>query len=87
MVIVERVSPGRNSKHFKEIVKIVSANDPQTLETVDWIYKECLNCELTENKIEVMTAKLLENTQRLNIALINECVHVFSRMNIALMML
>tara|TARA_Y100001933_G_scaffold243010_1_gene271242 strand:- start:3327 stop:4658 length:1332 start_codon:yes stop_codon:yes gene_type:complete len=81
----ERVSPGRDSKNFKEIIKIISADDSDTLNIVDWIYKECLKCETYRaSKIEVAeAAKLLENTQRdLNIALINECVHVFSRMNI-----
>ena len=81
----ERVSPGRNSKDLTEIVKLVSANNEKTLDWVNWLYQECIGCETYKTEsIEVAeAAKILENTQRdLNIALVNECVHIFKKMNI-----
>ncbi len=82
----ERLSPGRNSKAINEIVKIVSANNKKTLTWVNWLYEKCIGCKTHQTtSIEVAeAAKVLENTQRdLNIALINECVHIFSKMNIS----
>lgn len=81
----ERVSPGRDAKDITEIVKLVAANNKKTLDWVNWFYKNCIGCKThATSSIEVAeAAKILENTQRdLNIALVNECVHIFKRMNI-----
>ncbi len=81
----ERVSPGKNSKKFTEITKIVSGENDKVRNKVNYIYTELMGCETYEaESIEVAeAAKVLENTQRdLNLALVNECVHIFSKMNI-----
>lgn len=82
----ERLSPGRGSKKVNEIIKIISAESKESLAKVREIYEKYIGCEVYAAKsIKVAeSAKLLENTQRdLNIALMNECVHIFSRLGIS----
>lgn len=82
----ERLSPGRGSKKVNEITKIISADSKESLANVRKIYEEYIGCKVyAANSIKIAeSAKLLENTQRdLNIALMNECVHIFSRLGIS----
>jgi UDP-N-acetyl-D-galactosamine dehydrogenase len=81
----ERINPGDRNHRVHTIVKVVSGEDPKTLEAVAEVYgaiveagvHACPSIRVAE------AAKVIENTQRdLNIALMNELALLFDRMDI-----
>jgi UDP-N-acetyl-D-galactosamine dehydrogenase len=80
----ERINPGDKNNTFESIVKLVSAQNPETLEIVASVYEIVVNQVVRVPNIKVAEAsKLLENTQRdLNIALMNELAIICHKMNI-----
>lgn len=81
----ERVNPGDAEHTIATVVKIVSAEDPGTLETVASAYARVAKAGVYRAP-DIRTAeaaKVIENTQRdLNIALMNELSILFHRMGI-----
>jgi UDP-N-acetyl-D-galactosamine dehydrogenase len=81
----ERINPGDTEHTFTKIKKVVSGQDPQTLETVARVYESVVTAGVHRAaSIKVAeAAKVIENTQRdLNIALMNELALIFDRMGI-----
>jgi len=81
----ERINPGDASHTFENILKVVSALDSATLETVASVYSEVVTAGIHKApSIKVAeAAKVIENTQRdLNIALVNEIALILHRANI-----
>ena len=81
----ERINPGDKEHRLQSITKIVSAEDPETLERVAAAYGAIIDAGLYRaQSIKVAeAAKVLENTQRdLNIALMNELSLMMDLMNI-----
>jgi UDP-N-acetyl-D-galactosamine dehydrogenase len=81
----ERINPGDKERRFDNILKIVSADTPQTLDIVDGVYKSVVKAgTYRAPSIRVAEfAKVLENTQRdINIALINEIALICDRLGI-----
>jgi UDP-N-acetyl-D-galactosamine dehydrogenase len=81
----ERINPGDSERGFKDIVKVVSGQDEDTLNTVAGVYESVVTAGVHRaSSIKVAeAAKVIENTQRdLNIALMNELALIFERMNI-----
>jgi UDP-N-acetyl-D-glucosamine/UDP-N-acetyl-D-galactosamine dehydrogenase len=81
----ERINPGDKEHRLQTIVKIVSAEDSETLERVAAVYGAIIDVGLYRaQSIKVAeAAKVLENTQRdLNIALMNELSLMMDLMNI-----
>lgn len=81
----ERVNPGDAEHSMENVVKIISAQDDETLDRVDAIYAPVVKAGL-HRASSIMTAeaaKVIENTQRdLNIALVNEFSLIFSRLGL-----
>ena len=81
----ERINPGDKERRFDNILKVVSADTPETLDIVDAVYKSVVNAGTHRaSSIRVAEfAKVLENTQRdINIALINEIALISDRLGI-----
>ncbi|MGH8591482.1 MAG: nucleotide sugar dehydrogenase [Gammaproteobacteria bacterium] len=81
----ERINPGDTEHTFTAITKVVSGQDPKTLETVAEVYGSVVRAGVHRApSIKVAeAAKVIENTQRdLNISLINELALIFNRMGI-----
>ena len=81
----ERINPGDESHGFARVVKVVSAGDPDTLETVARMYESVVEAGVHRApSIRVAeAAKVIENTQRdINIALMNEVAMIFDRLGI-----
>jgi UDP-N-acetyl-D-glucosamine/UDP-N-acetyl-D-galactosamine dehydrogenase len=81
----ERVNPGDKERTVTKIVKVVSADDADTLQTVGDLYESIISAGVHRaGSIKVAeAAKVIENTQRdLNIALMNELAIIFDRMGI-----
>ena len=81
----ERINPGDKVHRLETITKIVSAEDPESLERVTAVYGAIIEAGLhVAQSIKVAeAAKVIENTQRdLNIALINEFSIIFDLMGI-----
>ena len=81
----ERINPGDRTHTFTKIAKVVSAQDPETLEIVAAVYGSVVDGTVHRApSIEVAeAAKVVENTQRdLNIALMNEFALIFDRLGI-----
>ena len=81
----ERINPGDRERRFENILKIVSADTPQTLEIVDAVYRSVVKAgTYRAPSIRVAEfAKVLENTQRdVNIALINEVALICDRLGV-----
>jgi UDP-N-acetyl-D-galactosamine dehydrogenase len=71
----ERINPGDREHPIEKIVKIVSGQDDESLETVANVYENIIDAGVHRaSSIKVAeAAKVLENTQRdINIALMNE---------------
>lgn len=82
----ERINPGDREHRLETIVKVVSAEDPETLDRLCAIYGPVVSAGLHRApSIRVAeAAKVLENTQRdLNIALMNELAIICDRLGIA----
>jgi UDP-N-acetyl-D-galactosamine dehydrogenase len=81
----ERINPGDKERTVTKIVKIVSGDTPDTLETVKKIYGSIIKAGVyPASNIKVAeAAKVIENTQRdLNIALMNELAIIFDKIGI-----
>ncbi len=81
----ERINPGDKERRFDNILKIVSADTPETLEIVDATYRSVISAG-THRAASIRIAefaKVLENTQRdVNIALINEIALICDRLGV-----
>ncbi len=81
----ERINPGDEQHTLENTIKIVSAQDADTLDIICEVYSKIIKAELYKiNNIKVAeAAKVIENTQRdINIALMNELALIFNRMDI-----
>ncbi|MBH0180617.1 MAG: nucleotide sugar dehydrogenase [Nitrospira sp.] len=81
----ERINPGDKEHTLEKIVKVVSAQDAESLEIVADIYGMVVKAGVHRaSSIKVAeAAKVIENTQRdLNIALMNELALIFHRLGI-----
>lgn len=81
----ERINPSDKVHTLENITKVVSAEDPGSLERVVGVYGKIIKAGLhLAPSIKVAeAAKVIENVQRdLNIALMNELALIFDRMNI-----
>lgn len=81
----ERINPGDREHSFTKIKKVVSGQDPATLEAVARVYESVVTAGVHRApSIRVAeAAKVIENTQRdLNIALMNELALIFERLGI-----
>jgi len=81
----ERINPGDKEHRFETIKKVVSGQDPATLEIISAVYRSVVTAGVHEAPSikSAEAAKVIENTQRdLNIALMNELAVIFDRMNI-----
>ena len=81
----ERINPGDRERRFDNILKIVSADTPETLDIVDTTYRHVVLAG-THRAPSIRVAefaKVLENTQRdVNIALINEVALICDRLGV-----
>ncbi len=81
----ERINPGDKERTVTKIVKVVSGDTPETLETVRRMYGAVITAGVyPASSIKVAeAAKVIENTQRdLNIALMNELSLIFHKIGI-----
>ncbi|MEE9412375.1 MAG: nucleotide sugar dehydrogenase [Methylococcales bacterium] len=81
----ERINPGDKVHTLQSIIKVVSAQDEDTLDKVAQVYEQVVDAGVHRApSIKVAeAAKVIENTQRdLNIALMNELALIFDRLNI-----
>lgn len=81
----ERVNPGDAEHSLENVVKIISAQDDETLDRVEGIYAPVIKKGLhrASSIATAEAAKVIENTQRdLNIALVNEFSLIFSRLGL-----
>lgn len=81
----ERINPGDKEHTLTKIVKVVSGDDADTLESVAKLYESVIEAGVhrTLNIKEAEAAKVIENTQRdLNIALMNELAVIFDKLGI-----
>lgn len=81
----ERINPSDKQHTLTRIVKVVSGDDPQTLERVASLYESIIDAGVYRaSSIKVAeAAKVIENTQRdLNIAMVNELALIFHRLDI-----
>ena len=81
----ERINPGDKEHTLEKIVKVVSAQDDESLEIVAATYGRVVRAGVHNSSIIKVTeaAKVIENTQRdLNIALMNELALIFHRLGI-----
>ena len=81
----ERINPGDTKNTLTKIDKIISSTDARSLKKIEYVYQSILRAKV----IKVQTikiaegAKIIENTQRdLNIALINELMMLFNKLEI-----
>ncbi len=84
----ERINPGDKIHTVDKIIKVVSGQDEETLETVATVYEQVITAGVHRaSSIKVAeAAKVIENTQRdLNIALINELALIFNKLGIPTM--
>lgn len=81
----ERINPGDHERTIRDIVKVVSAQTPDSLEKVSAVYSSVIDAGIHRaQSIKVAeAAKVIENIQRdINIALMNELSLVFDRLGI-----
>lgn len=81
----ERINPGDKERSFTTILKIVSGQDPETLDIIAAVYESVVTAGVYKaSSIKVAeAAKVIENSQRdLNIAFMNELSVIFDRMDI-----
>lgn len=81
----ERINPGDTEHTLDKVIKIVSAQDPETLEIVaqvyGWVAKSGVH--KAPNIATAEAAKLVENIQRdMNIAVMNELAMAFHQMGL-----
>jgi UDP-N-acetyl-D-galactosamine dehydrogenase len=81
----ERINPGDKQHRFESIVKVVSAQNPDTLDIIAEVYGSVVKAGIHRaTSIRVAeAAKVIENTQRdLNIAFMNELSLIFQALDI-----
>ena len=81
----ERINPGDEAHGFSQVVKVVSAGDPDTLDTIARVYAAVVEAGIYRApSIRVAeAAKVIENVQRdVNVALMNELAMIFDRLEI-----
>lgn len=81
----ERINPGDKEHSFTKIIKVVSAQDEESLEIVKHVYGSVVDAGIyPASSIKVAeAAKVIENIQRdVNIALMNELAVLFDKMEI-----
>lgn len=81
----ERINPGDKEHRFETIMKVVSAQNPETLDIVAKVYGSVVTAGIHRApSIKVAeAAKVIENTQRdLNIAFMNELSLIFRALDI-----
>ena len=81
----ERVNPGDAEHSMENVIKIIAAQDAQTLDRVEAIYAPVVKAGLhrASSIATAEAAKVIENTQRdLNIALVNEFALIFARLGL-----
>ncbi len=81
----ERINPGDSQHTIKNVIKVVSGSDKETLEEVAGVYALIVQAGVykAESIKCAEAAKVIENTQRdLNIALMNELAIIFHKMGI-----
>lgn len=81
----ERINPGDKVHTVTKILKVVSGQDEETLDTVAKVYESVITAGVFKaTSIKVAeAAKVIENTQRdLNIALMNELSIIFNKIGI-----
>ena len=81
----ERINPGDKQHRFESIVKVVSAQNPETLDLIAEVYGSVVTAGIHRApSIRVAeAAKAIENTQRdLNIAFMNELSLIFQALKI-----
>lgn len=81
----ERVNPGDKVHRLDTIIKIVSAQTPEGLDTISAVYESVVSAGVYRaSSIRVAeAAKVLENTQRdTNIALMNELSHILGEIGV-----
>lgn len=81
----ERINPGDKEHTLKNVIKVVSGSDSESLEQIAAIYEMVVEVGVHRaSSIKVAEAsKVIENTQRdLNIALMNELSMIFDKLNI-----
>ncbi len=82
----ERINPGDRQHTLTKVLKVVSGDTPETLDTVAKLYERIVTPGVHRcSSIKVAEAcKVIENTQRdLNIALMNELAIIFDKLNIS----
>ncbi|HEX6008156.1 MAG TPA: nucleotide sugar dehydrogenase [Burkholderiales bacterium] len=81
----ERINPGDPDHSFSRITKVVSGDDPETLEKIADLYASVVSAGVYRaSSIRVAeAAKVIENTQRdLNIAFVNELAIIFDKLGL-----
>lgn len=81
----ERINPGDKKRRLVNILKVTSGSNPEIADFVDELYLSIITAGTYKApSIRVAeAAKVVENTQRdVNIALVNELHHIFTKMNI-----
>lgn len=81
----ERVNPGDVEHSMENVIKIIAAQDAETLDRVEAIYAPVVKAGLhrASSIATAEAAKVIENTQRdLNIALVNEFALIFARLGL-----
>jgi UDP-N-acetyl-D-glucosamine/UDP-N-acetyl-D-galactosamine dehydrogenase len=81
----ERINPGDKVHTIENIVKVVSAQDEDSLDLIEKVYSKIIKAGVyrAESIKVAEAAKVIENIQRdLNIALANELAMIFSKMGI-----
>ncbi|KEJ89694.1 nucleotide sugar dehydrogenase [Sulfitobacter donghicola] len=81
----ERVNPGDVEHSMENVIKVIAAQDDETLDRVEAIYSPVVKAGLhrASSIATAEAAKVIENTQRdLNIALVNEFALIFERLGL-----
>ena len=81
----ERINPGDKQHRVINILKVTSGSTPQIADYIDDLYQTIIQAGTYKaSSIKVAEAsKVIENTQRdVNIALMNELSHIFTRLDI-----
>lgn len=82
----ERINPGDKEHTLERVIKVVAAEDAESLDRVAALYESIVEAGVHRaSSIKVAeAAKVIENTQRdLNIALMNELAIIFDRLDIS----
>ncbi|SOD90179.1 nucleotide sugar dehydrogenase [Spirosoma fluviale] len=81
----ERINPGDKVRTLTDILKVVSGNDAEAVQTIAEVYRSIIRAGVyAAPSIKVAeAAKVIENVQRdLNISLMNELAVIFDKMGI-----